>query len=814
MADAQPLPHEGRPLTVNLQILSPSPQVEAMRFPDLAASTTIGELKAKIRERIASRPSDERMRLIYHARFLSRDGDTLLEVFGEDVIRSSDQQTLHLALREDPTPAPEPETATRPPVPMPGSRLPHPNHAPHPAPHVAHPGGGFFVAPGPFDPATQHMGLHAAAQNAMREAQATAYRQHQAAVAMAEERVRRRNEALAQAMGTIRRGEPAGQVEVVTTERTAPNGTHVRITTFGIPPPRPEGATSNEASAPTSYPSGQMPLPRADTLRATQTITDAMHRSASGASLASMANNLVNANRNGPIQPIQPGVTTPLFPGISRHASRTATPDPFTISASQPQAQAQAQAQSQLASRLRPQFQTRSQPQSRAQSQASRGQVSTEVYIVHSPSGPHSLLVNHGSDMYEILVPGSNSGHQSTAVQSNFQPQLGFQAPPGFAYPAPLHPVYYVPPSFPTMPGYLTRILVPTAFPHGYQPPTTFQQPAPQTAAQPQPQAQAQAQPQVQPQDQTDAEAQAQRQRMLQQQLHAAIYPNQAGAAAQGGAPVAAQAPVPAPAVAPAAAPAPAPAQLDIPPEFIRHPGNPNAGAMLAAMWPHIWLVIRLVAFAWWFSYSDPSWERWLSLAIAFVVVVVINTGVFNAVVNDAFNPVRAQLEGMLPPLANAGGQDQQQQQQQQGQNQQGQGENGNNEQGQPDPVETARRLVAQRRIANGTWLRDHARWLERAGVLLLASLAPGVAERHIRQLEEQEIAARAAAQAAAAERERLAQEAEAAANQETENNQEGQQNADGENNDNNGQEIPPLIPGLGQDHLQQQQAQLPVDVA
>jgi hypothetical protein len=86
MADAQPLPHEAQPLTVNLQILSPSPQVEAMRFPDLPASTTIGELKAKIRERIASRPSDERMRLIYHARFLSRDGDTLLEVFGEDVV--------------------------------------------------------------------------------------------------------------------------------------------------------------------------------------------------------------------------------------------------------------------------------------------------------------------------------------------------------------------------------------------------------------------------------------------------------------------------------------------------------------------------------------------------------------------------------------------------------------------------------------------------------------------------------------------------------------------------------------------------------
>jgi len=86
MADVQPTPREGETQTINLQILSPSPLVGPMRFPNLAVSTTVGELKAKIRELVETRPSDEHMRLIYQARFLSRDADTLLDVFGEDVV--------------------------------------------------------------------------------------------------------------------------------------------------------------------------------------------------------------------------------------------------------------------------------------------------------------------------------------------------------------------------------------------------------------------------------------------------------------------------------------------------------------------------------------------------------------------------------------------------------------------------------------------------------------------------------------------------------------------------------------------------------
>jgi len=170
---------------------------------------------------------------------------------------------------------------------------------------------------------------------------------------------------------------------------------------------------------------------------------------------------------------------------------------------------------------------------------------------------------------------------------------------------------------------------------------------------------------------------------------------------------------------------------------------------LMAAAWPHVWLLIRLVAFAWWFSYTDPSWERWLSLILAFVVVMAINTGIFNGMVNNAFHPVREQLEGMIP-FADPDRQHQQEQRQQH-QAEQTQGQQGVNQggtaAGNPDPAQTAARLVAQRRLQNGSWLRDQLRRIERAGILFLASFAPGVAERHIQQLEERERAERRAAE-------------------------------------------------------------------
>jgi flagellar biosynthesis GTPase FlhF len=173
---------------------------------------------------------------------------------------------------------------------------------------------------------------------------------------------------------------------------------------------------------------------------------------------------------------------------------------------------------------------------------------------------------------------------------------------------------------------------------------------------------------------------------------------------------------------------------------------------------------------------------------VAFIVVFAINTGIFNGMVNNAFHPVREQLEGMIP-FADPDRQHQQQNQPETvGANQNG--ENGAN----LDPAQTAARLVAQRRIQNGSWLRDQVRRIERASILFLASFAPGVAERHIQQLEERERAERRAAEearaaaAAAAEQQQQAEQA-------TAENQEGREALRGETEDGVAQPQEPQAP-------------------
>jgi hypothetical protein len=238
----------------------------------------------------------------------------------------------------------------------------------------------------------------------------------------------------------------------------------------------------------------------------------------------------------------------------------------------------------------------------------------------------------------------------------------------------------------------------------------------------------------------------------------------------------------------------------------MNHPGNPGAGALVAAVWPHIWLIIRLVAFTWWFSYTNPSWERWLSLAFAAFVVFAINTGILNGMVNQAFHPVREQLEGMIP--VEDPDRQQQPQPHEPRQNQGGILDQNGSDGPAPDPAQTAARLVAHRRLRNGHWLRNQVRRIERASILFLASFAPGVAERHIQQLEERERAERraaeearaaaAAAAAAAAQQQAEGETAQTTAENQAENQaaQEGQRGevSDRADEQQQAQPQPPLV--------------------
>jgi len=75
------------PITFTLVIVSPSVGVSApLSFPNLDAGTTVKELKAKIRESLPAKPSDERQRLIHRGRMLAKESETMLTIFGAETV--------------------------------------------------------------------------------------------------------------------------------------------------------------------------------------------------------------------------------------------------------------------------------------------------------------------------------------------------------------------------------------------------------------------------------------------------------------------------------------------------------------------------------------------------------------------------------------------------------------------------------------------------------------------------------------------------------------------------------------------------------
>ncbi|KAK0674054.1 hypothetical protein QBC41DRAFT_310250 [Cercophora samala] len=751
MADEQPAPQEDAPLVVNLQLIQPSGT--SLSFSGTPAATTLRQLKAKVREALPTRPSDEHIRFIYRGHLLQRDTDTLLDVFTEQVIRSSgDQQSLHMVIRDvanQPSGnTPQLGTPNRGQSPAPGNANPPPdNHAQPPfarQPHIQfHPQHGIRVTAGGFIPPPQPMAHHPQHQDMV---QWVAHLQREAFQRQAIAQVNAQRHLLGYGippLDGIHHGPVMGAehpAHALTRDMVGPNGQQVRITVQNDGPTvAPAISSVPGASGPISSPGSHRPVSAneihnlvhgADAARASQTMTDAMHRSASGASFANMAANL--ANSNGPIQPIQPGVTTPLFPSVSRHASRPATPDPFTRHAGYgiPPLQRQAAPQAQ------PQGQ-------QGQSQA-RALDDLEVHILYDQAGPRALLVNSPLDLYPSRQP---HGLPIRPLQHGYQP-MAFGVPPMAGVPGPF---LYQSPFYP-QPVMYPSPFQPNPMPFAFQQPQPGQVPAP---LQPQPDVTAQVQPQ---QGQAQPGFQAHPVEGLRHRAQ------QAQVAAPGNPPLAR------------------------PPQF-GHQGNP--GGWMVAAWPTLWLIIRLAAFAFWFSYSNPSWERWVSLGIASLILLAFHTGILNAIVNEVFQPIREHIENLIPnpepqrPVHN--------------------GPAGAEQADNLDPAETARRLVAQRRNANGNWLQNQARWLERAGILLLASLAPGVAERHIQQLEAREREERRAAEEAA-ERERAAaqaaqeaQEAGTAQEAQAEGQQPGQEDGAGHGQ----QEEPPVQP--------QAQAQAPL---
>ena len=199
-----------------------------------------------------------------------------------------------------------------------------------------------------------------------------------------------------------------------------------------------------------------------------------------------------------------------------------------------------------------------------------------------------------------------------------------------------------------------------------------------------------------------------------------------------------------------------------------RAQGNPAAGALGAQIGPIIWLIVRLAGFVWFFTAGNHSWWRFITVSALAVVVFIINTGVFNSIAEQLWGPVRRHVEALIPlagpeaariPAANAAIP-----QQPDPAPQVGNQPAPRRRRGELDEHEYAARIIEQRRQADATgWLRTHIRRAEHAALLFLASLVPGVGERHIAARE-------AEAAAAEAERQRRIEAAAAAENTESTN--------------------------------------------
>ncbi|KAF4582967.1 Ubiquitin family protein [Ophiocordyceps camponoti-floridani] len=172
------------------------------------------------------------------------------------------------------------------------------------------------------------------------------------------------------------------------------------------------------------------------------------------------------------------------------------------------------------------------------------------------------------------------------------------------------------------------------------------------------------------------------------------------------------------------------PARHAVPP--VHHPNNPPAAALpplVIQLWPHLWLIFRLGLFVWFFTSPNSSWSRWLTIIGLAVFVFVMSTGLLNGMAENVWRPIGRHLETLLPALEHP----------LQGRaaaaEQRGDNARRARREGGSSPEQLAARLVAENRARPG-WLIGQFRRLERSALLFLASLAPGVAERHIANLE------------------------------------------------------------------------------
>ena len=166
----------------------------------------------------------------------------------------------------------------------------------------------------------------------------------------------------------------------------------------------------------------------------------------------------------------------------------------------------------------------------------------------------------------------------------------------------------------------------------------------------------------------------------------------------------------------------------------------------------NLWLLVRLFGFVYFFT-AGAGWRRTVLLCLVASLVFIAQTGVFRPVLQAIWDPIRRHAEGLVPLAGN--------EPRRPGADRNGEIANAmavqRTNQG-PTPQEAAERLLRERERRDVSILRQGVRRVERAIALFVASLVPGVGERHIAARE----AAEAARQAEARERDEQARREEA----------------------------------------------------
>ncbi|KAI6716291.1 hypothetical protein JHW43_001250 [Diplocarpon mali] len=690
---------ESGPLSFTLQVVSPSVGVSSpLRFPHLPATTTVKELKEKVRNVLPSQPQDESQRFIHRGRMLARETETMLEIFGQESLASSESQTLHLVLRPTgPEAAQHAAPISTTPIPPPSATgLPLPPHLqqrpqstsvnliqqPMHGMHAQQPLPGFQQ---PLPLQQLQPGDH-----------------HQNAITQRLAQLQRETHRLHQEMMLIEQRARAQIGQPIANVQQTPFGP-------GIPPQsifqRPVGP-SPQAQASFQSMINQHQLQRAAEGRnGVQDIGGVPVQSGQLSQTAS--------GRASPVAPRPDSTSTYRREGVGPDGQRWSVTVNQTTTTHYPipqQLQQQLQHQQHLAHHANPaldiQALLRNADRSLAQAEQNNMQrsVSTPTPTASVPGATASEL----------------QGAVATTGVTNISPPASTILPPlSTATLPPSQTINISPASNSTSTQPMVYLLSSPAGPRAILVTNseTYFTPLQSSRRRNSPTTQIPWQG--------------------QSPVGAAVLPENRNRGAH-------RRPARRPA-APAVAP---------------H-ANPGAGAFGAQFGAVLWLIVRLVGFVWFFTSGNPSWSRWLMVSGLGLVVFLVNTGILNGFVGQLLGPVRRHVEALIPlagpeaalvPAANAAIPQPPRDPPAEGLTPE------QRQRGELDPAEVAARLIEQRRQAQGGWLIAHIRRAEHSLLLFLASLVPGVGERHIAARE-------AEAAAAEARRAEAAVAADAAAN-------------------------------------------------